>query len=338
MSERVVIVQSGFLGDAVLASGMLRSLYSSAVQAGVGLVVRAEFAELFTGHPALARVHRFDKRRKGGTAALIKELRETGYDTALMPHRSFRSAFALRKAGIPRRVGFRQSDAPWLLTDRVEYDISLHETARNAMLLQHAGIGTAGQEPRGWLVPDSDAVARMRDRMGDARVIVISPGSVWPTKRWTVEGYGGLVRDLAERGYRPVLAGSSNERQLCETIAMHAALKREYILCGELSLAELLALISIARRVVTNDSAPLHLAESVGTPVTAIFGPTVPEFGFGPCGDESAVVETIGLQCRPCTIHGSTRCPIGTHVCMTSITVEQVVRRGIEDLRLTIDD
>lgn len=331
MIERVVIVQSGFLGDAVLASGMLRSLRSSASRADVGLVVRAEFADLFHGHPALARVHRFDKRRKGGTAELIEELRGIGYDMALVPHRSFRSAFVLWKAGIPRRVGFRQSDAPWLLTNRVEYDISMHETARNAALLLGAGINTAGQESRGWLIPDAGAAARMRERLGDVPVIVIAPGSVWPTKRWTVQGYADLVRELEKRGYRPVLVGSSGERQLCETIAVHAALKHEYILCGELSLRELLALMSISRRVITNDSAPLHLAESVGTPVTAIFGPTVPEFGFGPCGDGSSVLETSGLQCRPCTIHGGIRCPIGTHACMTAITAEQVVRFSILD-------
>ena len=122
-----------------------------------------------------------------------------------------------------------------------------------------------------------------------------------------------------------VLAGSGGERKLCEQIAEMAGLSTWSMLCGVLTLAELVALISMAERVVTNDSAPLHIAESLGTPVTSIFGPTVPEFGFGPRAPRSAVVERGGLDCRPCRIHGSRRCPIGTHECMRSIGVEEVL-------------
>lgn len=331
MTERVVIVQSGFLGDAVLASGMLRAIDGAARGIEVGLVVRSEFADLFGGHPALRRVHRLDKRRRGGTAELIAELREYGYDTALVPHRSFRSAAAVWRAGIGRRIGFRQSDAPWLLTERVDYDIALHETARNARLLAQIGIEPGGDDRRPWLIPDAGALVAVRERLhrgashDQAPIVVMAPGSVWPTKRWTAEGYAGAARELSARGYYVLLAGSPAERELCETIAERASLEHGRVLCGELSLRELVALIAMAGRVVTNDSAPLHLAESVGTPVTAIFGPTVPEFGFGPQAGRSSVIQVEGLPCRPCRIHGSRRCPIGTHVCMTSITAERVV-------------
>ena len=90
------------------------------------------------------------------------------------------------------------------------------------------------------------------------------------------------MTSLREEGCRVVLAGSGGERKLCEQIAEMAGLSTWSMLCGVLTLAELVALISMAERVVTNDSAPLHIAESLGTPVTSIFGPTVPEFGFGP--------------------------------------------------------
>jgi heptosyltransferase-2 len=119
-----------------------------------------------------------------------------------------------------------------------------------------------------------------------------------------------------------LLIGAPDERRDCDAIADAAGLPSTENLAGELSLGDLLALISIASRVISNDSAPLHLAESVGTPVTAIFGPTVPELGFGPIGERSGVVQIDGLACRPCRIHGSDRCPIGTHECMTRITTD----------------
>ena len=323
----LLIVQTGFLGDAVLATGLLRAIASARPDVRVGMVVRAGFDEILRGHPALHALHALDKGSRDGMAALAEELREAAYDVALLPHRSLRSALLARRAGIRRRIGFRQSDAPWLLTERVAYLISLHETDRNATLLERAGIVGDPAERMPWLVPAPAAIDAIRERLKDdpRRLVVLAPGSVWETKRWSAEGYAAVARALREEGCRVVLAGSGGERKLCEQIAEMAGLSTWSMLCGVLTLAELVALISMAERVVTNDSAPLHIAESLGTPVTSIFGPTVPEFGFGPRAPRSAVVERGGLDCRPCRIHGSRRCPIGTHECIRSIGVEEVL-------------
>jgi heptosyltransferase-2 len=329
MTDSFLIIQSGFLGDAVLASGMLRAFHAVRPDIRLGLVVRQEFADLFTNHPAISTLHPFAKKSKQGTSLLIESIRAQHYDGALLPHRSFRTAWIARSAGIPRRIGYRQSDVPWLLTDRVEYMISVHETERNRMLMQCAGINVENVISAPWLVPDGSARERMQARFGiSSAIFVMAPGSVWPTKRWTPEGYAEVAQELIARGGRVVLAGSQSERHLCEAIADKVQSPHCHVTAGELSLGDLLALISLAERVFTNDSAPLHLAESVGTAVTAMFGPTVPQFGFGPRGERSVVVEVNDLACRPCRIHGSQACPIGTHECMTRISAEQVVAAG----------
>jgi heptosyltransferase-2 len=84
------------------------------------------------------------------------------------------------------------------------------------------------------------------------------------------------------------------------------------------------ALIERAAVLVSNDSAPLHLGSAVGTPVVAIFGPTVPAFGFGPRGDRIGIIEHGGLGCRPCSTHGPRRCPLGHHRCMREIAPAEV--------------
>jgi heptosyltransferase-2 len=94
--------------------------------------------------------------------------------------------------------------------------------------------------------------------------------------------------------------------------------------CGALSLRESAALIGRARVLVTNDSAPLHLAQAMGTPTVALFGPTVPAFGFAPLNAGDAALGLEGLACRPCSKHGPARCPLGHHRCMTELSVEQV--------------
>ena len=86
------------------------------------------------------------------------------------------------------------------------------------------------------------------------------------------------------------------------------------------------ALIGRARLLVTNDSAPLHLASAMNTPTVAVFGPTVPAFGFGPLAERAAVAEHLSLDCRPCDQHGPQRCPLGHWRCMREISPEQVAQ------------
>jgi heptosyltransferase-2 len=86
--------------------------------------------------------------------------------------------------------------------------------------------------------------------------------------------------------------------------------------------------VEVIRRacvLVTNDSAPLHFAQAVGTPTVALFGPTVPAFGFGPRGPRDRALGVLGLPCRPCSRHGPPACPLGHHRCMTELSLEQLL-------------
>ena len=96
---------------------------------------------------------------------------------------------------------------------------------------------------------------------------------------------------------------------------------------GRLSLLASAELIGRCRVLVSNDSAPMHLASAMGTPTVAIFGPTVPDFGFGPLAPGSMVVGHDALPCRPCDRHGPQRCPLGHHRCMRDLPPELVADR-----------
>ena len=101
--------------------------------------------------------------------------------------------------------------------------------------------------------------------------------------------------------------------------------------CGKLTLRQSAALIGNARLLVTNDSAPLHLATAMGTPIVALFGPTVTEFGFGPLRAGDVALGVQGLECRPCSPHGPPACPLRHHRCMRELTVAAVLA-AIEEL------
>jgi heptosyltransferase-2 len=93
---------------------------------------------------------------------------------------------------------------------------------------------------------------------------------------------------------------------------------------GRLSLLASTAMIARARALITNDSAPLHLGSATGTPTLAIFGPTVPDFGFGPLAPRRGVLGLESLPCRPCDRHGPQRCPLGHWRCMREIAAADV--------------
>jgi heptosyltransferase-2 len=118
------------------------------------------------------------------------------------------------------------------------------------------------------------------------------------------------------------LIGSQEDAALCRRIATD--LKNTFTLAGKLTLRQTYALLTRCSAVITNDSAPLHLGMAAGTRVFALFGSTVPAFGFAPFGEKAYIVENTTLMCRPCTTHGRKTCPLKTFECMESLQAEAV--------------
>jgi heptosyltransferase-2 len=163
----------------------------------------------------------------------------------------------------------------------------------------------------------------------DEPVVCFAPGSVWGTKQWTPHGYAEVARRSASEGMRPVLIGSPEERTLCLEVGEAAG--NVPVLAGRTGLPQLAALLKRAEALVGNDSGPAHIASAVGTPVVAVFGPTVPAFGYTPFGSNVRVVERSGLECRPCHHHGPQVCPLDHFRCMSEIEAETVFRQ-LQDL------
>ncbi|MBM4269101.1 MAG: glycosyltransferase family 9 protein, partial [Deltaproteobacteria bacterium] len=154
----------------------------------------------------------------------------------------------------------------------------------------------------------------------------VAPGSAWATKRWPAERFGAAARDLVPaRADRVVVIGTAADRALAAEIA-RALEGRAPVLdaTGETGFADAVAMLERAHLVLANDSAPAHVAAALGRPVVALFGPTVPAQGFAPLGPRVRIVERE-LPCRPCSRHGSARCPIGTHECLADLPASAVV-------------
>ncbi len=331
--HRAVVIQTAFLGDAVLTLPLIQKLKDS-TGAAVDVVVTPRASGLFENHPAINSIISYDKRGAdrgiAGFVRMRKALLARGYDLAVVPHRSLRSALLARLSRIPRRVGFDRSAGRVFFTDVVRYNPGLHEIERNLSLLGVLGV-TVGEKILPSMYPgakDREAVDRLVGQMklnGSREIVAVAPGTIWNTKRWLTDRFAGVCRTLSAEGKSVVLIGSDTDRPLCEDIRLRADSDRVFNTAGTLTLLQSAELIRRCRVILTNDSAPMHLAVAVRTPVVAIFGATVPSFGFAPYGNQDVVIETSGLSCRPCSVHGGAECPIKTFDCMKNIDVDRVI-------------
>ncbi len=331
--RRILILQTAFIGDVVLTLPVAQVLRKHFPAAHIAMMTIPAAANLLENHPAVNESIVYDKRGTDrglkGIIRISMLLREGSFDLAVVPHRSIRSALAVRLAGIPTRIGFSTSAGSLLLTEIVRYEENIHEIMRNLSLLQPLGINEAENVFPDLFpsVKDKKVVDDLLSSSGKSRMIAIAPGSVWFTKRWPEQQFVELVKLLHSSGDMVVTVGGKDDEFLCRRILEHAGPGKALNVAGRLSLLQSAELIRRCTALVSNDSAPMHLAVAMRTPVIAIFGATIPEFGFAPVGIHDEVIQSHGLACRPCSIHGGDKCPIKTFLCMKQIMPEYVFSR-----------
>ena len=327
-----LVIQTSFLGDTVLTTPLLTQL---AHRGPVDVVTTPASASILANHPSVRRVIAYDKRGgdRGihGFLSLAKRLRREQYDVVFLAQGSWRSSALAWFARIPSRVGFTTSAGRFLYNKRVTYRGDLHHAARLLMLARPNGREPTVEELRPSVAPgdtERSAVdALLLEHGVDATrpLVAVAPGSVWGTKRWPY--YAELAQELGG-DVRVVVVGGAEDAELARGIM--DAMPDVIDATGRLSLLASAELIGRCAAIVTNDSAPLHLASAMGTPTLAIFGPTVPSFGFGPLAPRALVVGHDGLTCRPCDKHGPQVCPLGHFRCMLELDAVGVAARARE--------
>ena len=339
-----LVVQTSFLGDVVLTTALIAELAKSEP---VDVLTTPEGSRILRNNPDIRNTIVFDRRGADrgivGFMKTIDRIRHAGfydlspevepapapfYETAYLCQGSMRSALLVKAIGIANRIGFNTSEGSRFYTGRVEYRPDLHHAERLWLLSKGPGASPPSREqvaPR--LYPSADdhsAVdALLRDGLADLDrpLIALAPGSAWGTKRWPF--YHELAVKIGETGNLVVIGGNDDVAtgdtivaQLPTGFAVNAA--------GRLGILASAALIGRSTALVSNDSAPQHLASAMNTPTVVVFGPTVPAFGFGPLADKSAMAGVDGLNCRPCDRHGPQKCPLGHWRCMREVSSSDV--------------
>jgi heptosyltransferase-2 len=332
-----LVVRFSSLGDVLLAAHVPAFLRDANPERRVLFATKERYAEILRGHPDVARFYLLEDGTSdpaapapfgviGSLGDLASSLRREGVEDLFDLHQNLRASRLAGALGRVRRTapskhGVRRRlmvFAKWLKPDPVPPILDAYRAL--------AGLDRSAPI-RPWLresLTDAER-ARARARLGEDadRVAFLGVGARWETKRWPLERFVALGDLLArETGLSPRFAAAPSEPVAAALRALLPAERHGQIVAA--GIREAAAVASFARVIVSNDSATLHLGAALGVPAVGIFGSTVPAFGFAPSGPRDAVVE-VPLPCRPCSVHGLRRCPLGHHRCMRDIAPEAVL-------------
>ena len=323
--QRILVIQTAFIGDVILATSLLEKLHTSLPQAKIDFLVRKGNESLVSNHPFINELIVWNKQESKYRSLyqLQKKIRASKYDAVINTQRFGATGMLTAFSGAPIRSGFKKNPFSFGFTNSADHEIGngTHEVERNQKLIEFL---TDSEYARPKLYPselDSQKVAEYKN----LPYITLSPSSVWFTKQYPMNKWVELINELP-RNLNVFLLGGPGDKELNDRLIEQCNLNAPQNLAGKLSLLQSASLMKDAKMNYVNDSGPLHLCSAMNAPVTAIFCSTVPEFGFTPLSDVKHVVQiNKKLNCRPCGLHGLKACPEGHFNCAQEIETKQLL-------------
>jgi lipopolysaccharide heptosyltransferase II len=339
--RRMLLIRLDLLGDVVLTMPAVRALRQRYPQAHIAMLVLPYTAPLVALLPYVDEVLAFDinKLRPSGEMLnpihyrelwrLVRKLRRDRYDLCISFYGFYASLFSFI-SGARYRLGYSGESCPFVQNVSLpggRYRERKHELEYNLTLAEAAGA-VRDHGPLEFELPQEamERVGRLLGQEGAATgtpLIALHPGaSNGLAKRWPIQSWAALAdRLVSEMGVRVVLTGSGAELSLANEVAGLMAAK-PIIAAGQTTVPELVALLARCQAVVCGDSAPLHIAASLGIPSVALHGPTDPVIS-GPFGPSSIALRKEG--CPPCyDLSDTAECSKNEATCIQNITVEEV--------------
>lgn len=332
-APRILAVRLSSIGDVILITPLLRAIRTRHPDAYLAVLTKRALAPLFQDDPRLDQVIALEPGES--LASLARRLRRERFTHCLDLHGSLRSR-ALRLLVPGRWRGYdKRALARWALIHlhRHWYRDEVPTPERYFEAAQDLDVHPDGGPPEIFLTAAAEraADAWLAAHGISGPFVALAPGAAHATKRWPAPSWSALAAALARRGIGVVTVGGPDDREVGREVAA-AAGGMGTNAAGATTLIETAALLRRATATVSGDTGVMHLATAVGTPVVALFGPTVREFGFFPYTTAATVIER-DLDCRPCSAHGSARCPLGHHDCMRKIDVATVEAAVLEWIR-----
>lgn len=322
LPAKILIIRLSSIGDILLTTPFLRQTRIAFPEATIDFVIKERFIDLVQYNPHLNRIFSVNESEGiNGLLQLRKILINNRYDFVFDLHNNLRSR--ILTFGLLSKISRIHKDklkrALLVYTKINLYQKPIPIPERYLQVGAEAGIKDDfnGLEIF-WKNHIEEGLFTVVGRnILFKPFVVMAPGAGFKTKRWPIEYFRELIQLILEKQRLPIiLLGSKDEAEQFKLLEISDKVLN---FAGKLTLLESAIMISKAKFLVSNDSGLMHMATAVKTPVLAIFGSTVKEFGFFPYRSENQVLEKENLWCRPCSHIGRNHCPLVHFKCMKDI-------------------
>jgi heptosyltransferase II len=326
LSPDILVVRFSSIGDVLLTTPLLRAIRTKWPGARVTVLTKRQYVPLVSDNPNVTEV--FGITPQDTTRSVARQIRTVRYTHILDLQGGMRTA-PLRWLARGPWSGFSHRRLARELLIRYKHNgYAEHVPVAERYFEAAADLGVEpdGGPPEFILNPAAEEKAAgwlARAGIGSRPALVaIAPGAGHATKRWPVQHWIKLVRQIVQTGADIVALGGPEDSAAGAEIAARGG-PQVASAAGDLSLQETGAVLKRSAALICGDTGVMHMATGVGTPVVALFGPTVRQFGFFPYNAHASVVERQ-LACRPCSSHGTEECPLQHHLCMREIQPDMV--------------
>lgn len=319
--EKILVIQTAFIGDALLTLPMIEKLKENFESSLINVVCIPSTEEIFSASPSVNEVLVLDKKNKHKSIfnllKFAESIKQRQYTRIYSPHRSLRTSLIVMQSGVRETYGFANSSFFHVYKHLVEYSHTKHEVQRNLDLIGFTYNDEDWKiQPKLKLRESSFNKIQTfltENNLGE-KIIAVAPGSVWETKKYPVKYFADIISYFEDLDYKIILLGGESDKVLCENIAKN--FENNVISAGgKFTIVETIELLKKVKLLLTNDSAPTHLGVCADTAVLTIYCSTVPAFGFFPYNKKSFYISYDDLKCKPCGLHGYEKCPINTFDC-----------------------
>lgn len=336
--KKILLIRPRFLGDVILATGLVKAIHQSHPQAEVWYLVEDAYEQVLEHHLGITGVLPFETKRKNDPfyyLGFLKKLRDQKFDIVLDLFGNPRTAQIAFFSGASKRVGFERRGRSWayniIAKPSSEPLASGRRRVTEAYLdqIRAAGLGDGRDYSTSLFVTEDEKayvqklLERARLKSGE-KLAVLAPGATWPAKRWPLERFVELGAFLQSEGVRPLYLFGPQEEDVVKKF--EGMMGKDWIFINQPSLRGLMAFIGAADVLVSNDAGPMHVGPAVGTPTLGIFGPGEPEIWFPYAQPHGTAYAEV-----PCSHCGLDHCPL--MACMDQLDSRLVASRVLEMLK-----
>lgn len=327
--EKILVVGPAWVGDMIMAQVLFKSIKHLSPDVTIDVLApdwtRALLDRMPEVNEAIAMPVGHGQLLLSERYHIARTLAAKHYQQAIILPNSLKSALIPWFAKIPKRTGWKGEMRYGLLNDMRHLD----KIALPLMIQRFAALAypkdspLPNKLPMPRLVVSAESQQAMLTKFSltlDKPVLALCPGAEFgPAKKWPEMHYAAVAQYYIQQGWQIWLFGSVKDQQTTGRIA-EACSAACVDLAGKTQLAEAIDLLSLATRVLTNDSGLMHIASAVGRPLAAVYGSTSPEF-TPPLAHRSEIVRT-GIQCSPCF---KRECPLEHLDCLNKLEPQLVI-------------